>query len=69
MTHTEPEAGQPWRRAMIRTALAAVAVLLAGCTDAHPLYGPNSPRDGAGRPVDPIYGTLLPGSPSGYGGM
>ncbi|HUH84681.1 MAG TPA: hypothetical protein VLX85_08715 [Stellaceae bacterium] len=52
-----------------RTLVIGVAVaLLGGCGDAHPLYGPNSPRDGAGRAVDPIYGTPLPGVPSGNGG-
>ena len=39
----------------------AIASMLAGCGDAHPLYGPGSPRDGDGHPVDPIYGTPLPG--------
>ena len=43
-------------------ALVALAILLAGCNDAHPLYGPNTPRDGLGRPVDPVYGTPLPGT-------
>ncbi len=42
--------------------------LLGGCGDAHPLFGPNSPRDGAGRAADPIYGTPLPGVPLGSGG-
>jgi hypothetical protein len=58
----------PMRGAML-TALVATALLLGGCNDAHPLYGPNTPRDGAGRPVDPIYGTPLPGTPSGNGGV
>jgi len=38
-------------------------VVLAACGDATPLYGPNTPRDGVGRPVDPVYGTPLPGYP------
>jgi hypothetical protein len=46
----------------------AAAILLGGCNDAHPLYGPDSPRNGAGRPVDSIYGNPLPGGPGGYGG-
>jgi hypothetical protein len=49
--------------------LVALAMLLAGCGDTQPLYGPETPRDGAGRPVDPIYGTSLPGTPAGNGGM
>jgi hypothetical protein len=47
-------------------ALLAAAILLGSCNDAHPLYGPNSPRNGMGQPVDPIYGTPLPGGPGGY---
>lgn len=35
--------------------------LLTGCADATPLYGPSSPRDGAGHPVDPVSGIPLPG--------
>jgi hypothetical protein len=37
-------------------------LLLGGCNDAHPLYGPDAPRNGAGMPVDPVYGTQLPGT-------
>lgn len=48
--------------------LIITALLLAACHDAHPLYGPNTPRNGAGRPVDPVYGVPLPGGPGGYGG-
>jgi hypothetical protein len=48
-------------------ALLAAAVLLSGCNDAHPLYGPDSPRNGSGRPADP-YCPPLPGGPGGYGG-
>lgn len=43
----------------------AAALLLASCGDTHPLFTPNTPRDGAGRPVDPVYGTPLPGTGSG----
>ena len=49
--------------------LAAAAALLAGCADPNPLYGPGTFRDGGGRPVDPVYGTPLPGGPAGFGGM
>jgi hypothetical protein len=50
------------RRWRIMIVLLSIAVL-AACSEASPLYGPNSPRDGAGRPVDPIYGTPVPGYP------
>jgi predicted small lipoprotein YifL len=56
------------RRRMVTIALLGAAMLLAGCGDAHPLYGPDGPRNGAGRPVDPVYGVPLPGGPGGYGG-
>jgi hypothetical protein len=69
MDHGEPQADHLRRRGVIPGALAALVLLLAGCSDATPLYGPNSPRDGMGRPVDPIYGTPLPGTWGGSGGM
>lgn len=47
--------------------LLSTTVLLSDCNDAHPLYGPDSPRNGAGLPVNPVYGTSLPGSPGGFG--
>lgn len=55
-------------RGMLLSGLAALALLLAGCGDTHPLYGPDTPRNGRGQPVDPIYGTPLPGTPLGNGG-
>jgi hypothetical protein len=69
MMRTAPPAYCPQKRGTTKAALAAAALFLAGCGDTHPLYGPNSPRDGAGRPVDPIYGTPLPGTPGGNGGI
>jgi hypothetical protein len=48
---------------------AATSLVLGGCHDAHPLYGPDTPRNGAGTPVDPVYGTPIPGAPEGNGGM
>jgi hypothetical protein len=48
---------------------AALSLLLAACNDTHPLYGPNTPRNGQGTPVDAIYGTPLPGAPEGNNGM
>jgi len=47
----------------------ACSLLLGGCHDAHPLYGPNTPRNSQGTPVDPIYGTPIPGAPQGNSGM
>jgi len=41
-----------------------LAIVLGGCSQATPAWGPGSPRNGAGQPVDPIYGTPLPGYPS-----
>jgi len=52
-------------RRLTCTVLAAVATLLVGCSDSQPLSSPNSPRDGVGRVVDPIYGTPIPGTPAG----
>ncbi|MGO8917738.1 MAG: hypothetical protein ACLQJR_17685 [Stellaceae bacterium] len=52
-------------RPMMPTAVAAglclVAMLLAGCSEARPAWGPGTPRNGAGQPVDPTLGTPLPG--------
>jgi hypothetical protein len=55
--------------AMILIAIATLSLLLAACNDTHPLYGPNTPRNGQGTPVDSIYGTPLPGAPEGNNGM
>ena len=44
--------------------LAALALSLAACGDAHPLWTPGSPRNGAMQPVDPVYGTPIPGYPT-----
>jgi hypothetical protein len=41
-------------------------LLLGGCNDAHPLFGPDTPRNGDGMPVDPVYGTQLPGTAKVY---
>lgn len=45
-------------------ALCALAVLLSGCADTHPNWGPTTPRNGAGQPVDSVYGTPVPGYPT-----
>ena len=44
-------------------ALAGAALSLAACGDTTPLWGPDSPRNGAQQPVDPVYGTSIPGYP------
>jgi hypothetical protein len=50
-------------------ALAALGIMLGACGMAStPLYGPDTPRNGADQPVDSVYGTPLPGYPSGRGG-
>lgn len=59
----------PKRWATIAAAMLGVLAALGGCHDAHPLYGPNTPRNGQGTPVDPIYGTPIPGAPEGNNGM
>jgi predicted small lipoprotein YifL len=49
----------------ITLALAAALSLLCGCAETKgPLWGPNSPRNGAQQPVDPVYGTPIPGYPA-----
>ncbi len=49
----------------ITLAFAAALLVLAGCTATEgPLWGPNSPRNGANQPVDPVYGTPIPGYPA-----
>jgi hypothetical protein len=69
MEQANEQAGPGQRRRLTRVVLAAVAVMLAGCNDAHRLSGPSSPRDGAGPVVDPMYGTPIPGTPAGNGGV
>lgn len=44
-----------------------ILALLASCA-ATPAFGPGSPRDGAGEPVNPTFGTPLPGTPPESGG-
>lgn len=53
-------------RALTFGILSGAAVVLASCnTTTGPLYGPNSPRNGAGDVVDPQLGTIIPGYPTG----
>ena len=42
----------------------ALALALAACGPTTPLWGPDSFRNGAGEPVDPVYGTPIPGYPN-----
>lgn len=43
--------------------IGALALSLAACAQATPSWGPDSPRNGAGEPVDRVFGTPLPGYP------
>lgn len=50
--------------AWIAALLALPGIPLAACADTHPMWDPNSPRNGAQQPVDAIYGTPIPGYPT-----
>lgn len=50
-------------RACAALMLAGMAILLGGCAEAMPTFGPGTPRNGAGEPVDAVYGTPIPGYP------
>jgi predicted small lipoprotein YifL len=43
---------------------AALLLALAACADRNPLWTPSTPRNGAMQPVDPVYGTPVPGYPT-----
>jgi predicted small lipoprotein YifL len=50
---------------MMRLVLVLVLLTLGGCaTSTGPLWTPDSPRNGATQPVDPVYGTPIPGYPN-----
>lgn len=54
---------------LIMMACIAGMALLAGCAvDSNPLWTTSSPRNGAGQPVNPIYGTPIPGYTTPWGG-
>jgi hypothetical protein len=55
--------GRPVMPIALAAGLCVAAMLLAGCSASRPAWGPGTPRNGAGQPVDPIYGTPLPGYP------
>jgi hypothetical protein len=59
----------PLRAMMLIAFGAGLSLLLAACNDTHPLYGPNTPRNGQGTPVNSTYGTPIPGAPEGNNGM
>jgi hypothetical protein len=44
--------------------MGAIALCVGACAQATPAWGPGTPRNGAGQPVDAIYGTPLPGYPN-----
>ena len=46
--------------------IAAVGLTLLGCSAVPAGPGPGWPRNGDGVPVDPTYGTPLPGRPPVY---
>ena len=52
-------------RVSLLVALAFLATVLQGCAESTPLWGPASPRNGAGDVVDPQGGFVIPGYPSG----
>ena len=51
---------RPWLRRHAPLLLSLI-LLLGGCAAATPAWGPGTPRDGVGHPVDPVYGTPQPG--------
>ncbi len=51
-------------RAMMLTGYSALALLLGGRRQATSAWGPGTPRNRAGQPIDAIYGTPLPGYPA-----
>jgi hypothetical protein len=54
-------------RKLAAAAFLLLASLLAACAaSTTPLYGPDTPRNGAGVPVDPVHGTTLPGVQKPY---
>lgn len=55
--------------ALAAALIAAPTILLGGCAATNgPLWTPDSPRNGAEQPVDPVYGTPIPGYPPVNGG-
>jgi hypothetical protein len=60
-------------RSIRSTCAAALAIapliLLGACGPTDPRYGPDAPKNGFAQPVDPVYGTQLPGTYMCCGGM
>jgi hypothetical protein len=48
---------------LLAALLAALLLGACGLPPATPMWGPSSPRNGATQPVDPVYGTPIPGYP------
>jgi hypothetical protein len=50
--------------ALATLAIVASPIFLGACSlpPPDPRYGPNAPRNAFGQPVDPVYGTQLPGT-------
>jgi predicted small lipoprotein YifL len=54
---------------MMRLVVVLALLALGGCATSHgPLWTPDSPRNGATQPVDPVLGTPIPGYPNIDGG-
>ena len=66
MTAAEISASPPLRPRLLM--MMAMALLLAGCAEASTAGRPGAPLNGAGQPVDPVYGTSVPGTPMTTGG-
>lgn len=55
--------GLPILLAAFLALCSAIGLSLGGCARATPSWGPDTPRNGAGQPVDPVYGIPIPGYP------
>ena len=57
--------GTSLRSRAVSLVAAALALLVGACNlpPPTPMWGLGSPRNGADQPVDPVYGTSIPGYP------
>jgi hypothetical protein len=57
-------------RAFVAYVSVALLLILGACSlpPPDPRYGPNAPHNALGQPVDPVYGTRLPGLSKCCGG-